>query len=101
MLYKSKTVRDERYLRWIRGLHCITCLTIGEHPLEGSDPHHIPEKGFAAIGLKTSDLRAIPLCHIHHREYHQTGRESFKQKYRLDYEFIINRLNKIWEELNV
>jgi len=100
MLHKSKIVRSREYLDWVRNLPCIVCLSIDKSPPHQSDPHHVPEVGKAAMGMKTSDLRAIPLCHYHHNSYHQIGRESFRLKYDLDYEFIISGLNKIWEEKN-
>lgn len=57
-------------------------------------------KGHGAKGLKCSDLRAIPLCHTHHLEVHQIGRDSFARKHMLDYEIVIEALNKFYEKIN-
>lgn len=90
---KPKTIRDKKYLSFIKSLRCCVC---GFKPM--SDPHHVPEKGHGAKGMKCSDYRAIPLCHLHHTEYHQHGRETFAIKYDLDYEQLIGFLNNHYKE---
>jgi hypothetical protein len=52
MLYE----RDENYLSFIRSLPCLVC------GRPGCDPHHQPEAGHGATGIKTDDYRALPLC---------------------------------------
>lgn len=91
-LQKQKPVRSKKYLDWIKVLPCIICFK------PNAEPHHIPKDGNSGKGTKTDDIRAIPLCHIHHVEYHNNGKQSFAQKYNLNYEYIIERLNKIWEK---
>lgn len=83
---------DEDYEAWIEGLICLICHK--PHP----DPHHVNPKGQGGVATKTSDRRMIPLCNKHHREYHQIGRDSFAEKYAMDYEEIIQRLNRIYDE---
>ena len=100
MLSKPHRERDKKYLEFIRECPCIACLVTTEFNIIECDPHHVNEKGKGGIGTKCSDYRAIPLCHAHHVEVHQVGRDSFADEYGLDYETVISRLNKIWEESN-
>lgn len=67
---------------------------------KGSDAHHVNKKGHGSMSGKADDRRAVPLCNEQHREYHQVGRETFAKKYDLNYEAIIDGLNKLYEEQN-
>mgnify|MGYP005847279859 CR=1 FL=1 len=99
---KPSTPKDKEYIDWIKTLPCIVCLTLSPYMKVSddnqSDPHHIPKKGHAKVGKKASDRRTIPLCHRHHVEVHQKGRETFAKEYSLDYEEVISRLNTVFEE---
>ena len=90
-LFKTPPVRNKKYIEWIRLLPCLICLKTP------SDPHHVPLKGHSGKGTKTDDTRTIPLCHLHHVEYHNSGRDTFSTEHRLDYESTIKRLNTAWE----
>lgn len=94
ILNKRKRVVDKNYLNFIRSLPCLICLSEGR--TSSSEPHHIPEKGNGGVGIKTDDNRAINLCHEHHLEFHQHGRNTFAEKYGIDYEKTILRLNVIY-----
>lgn len=89
---KPTRSKDKAYIEWIRSLNC--CITGSRGP---SDPHHIPKLGESGMGTKTDDRRAIPLRHDVHVEYHNLGRLSFAAKYNLDYEYVIKKLNAIYE----
>jgi archaeosine-15-forming tRNA-guanine transglycosylase len=53
------------------------------------------------MGLKVSDYRTVPFCHLHHSEYHQKGRGSFEAKYNVDLrEEIINALEAYVVEMD-
>jgi hypothetical protein len=81
---RGRTIpKDKKYIAWIKTLPCILTL----NPL--SEPHHIPLKGHASLGMKTDDRRAIPLSHELHQEYHQ---------HEIDYEKVIKTLNRIYAE---
>ena len=101
MLTKPRRIRCKPYIEWIRHIPCIVCSIRAGYFPEGvlSEPHHVPELGNSAMGSKTSDYRAIPLCRTCHQEYHDKGRETFAEKYDLDYEEIIAGLNKIYKEM--
>jgi hypothetical protein len=91
--FKVPTPRDKKYLDFIKWKPCCVC-----RAATPSDPHHIPEEGRGGKGLKCSDYRAIPLCHSHHLEYHNGGKQTFAAKYELDYEELISAYNKWWRE---
>jgi hypothetical protein len=52
--------------------------------------------GHGKMGGKSEDDRLISLCRKHHNEFHSIGRKTFSEKYNLDAEHIIRRLNEIW-----
>ena len=83
-------MKNQKYLDWLKQTICLVCHA------PNPEPHHIPKDGHGAMGMKTDDMRSIPLCHRHHMEYHSTGKHSFAAKYGIDYEDCIERLNKIW-----
>lgn len=98
---KQTTPQSEAYKAWIRALPCLVCLMNRPtmiHEWHSSDPHHVPAVGHAAKGMKASDYRVIPLCGKHHREYHSRGRKTFATTHDIDYEYVIQRLNTIYEE---
>lgn len=74
--WKQTTYRDERYLAFIRSLPCCICR------IKPCDPHHSETGG---LGIKASDLTAIPLCRICHSICHAIGRETFQKKRRVDF----------------
>ena len=89
---KEVRIEDPEYHKWIWTLRCTveSCQKPGE-------PHHVNEKGKGSMGSKTDDTREIPLCHSHHVEIHQAGRDTFASRYNLNYEKEIRRLNKLWQ----
>jgi hypothetical protein len=64
---KDSPVRSRRYLDWVRTLPCCWC---GATPSEAS--HH-PKSGGGSVGMKTCDLRTVPLCRQCHEHFHQRG----------------------------
>jgi len=95
---KEKRIEDPAYIAWIKTISCL----IGKCPVHStqSDPHHVNKKGHGSMASRTDDTRAIPLCNHHHREFHQIGRDSFAKKHSIDYEILIEALNKCWENIN-
>ena len=90
---KPVTIRNKKYIEFIKSLRCCVCGF--KSP---SDPHHVSLEGHGAKGMKCSDDRAIPLCHLHHVEYHNTGRQTFATRYDLDYEKLISYLQRYYED---
>ncbi|MGE3549766.1 MAG: DUF968 domain-containing protein [Geobacter sp.] len=83
---KQQAVRDEGYLNFIRSLPCCRCAAPSP-----SHAHHHPAEGNSSVGMKTSDLRTVPLCWRCHDLVHRHGKRSFWG--RLDVEALISRLN--------
>ena len=90
---KHRAERDEKYLQFVRTLPCAVC----NRPAP-SHAHHHPADGQSSVGLKTSDLRAVPLCGTPvgsrpscHDRVHQQGKKTFWGDF--DVEVLISRLN--------
>lgn len=62
MLPKPQTVRDHKYIKWLRCQPCVICSS------PYTEAHHTTTGG---IGLKGSDHEAVALCHAHHQMIHQ------------------------------
>jgi hypothetical protein len=98
---KPKREENKEYSNWIESLPCITpgCgaeLNVWHNGrLHNSVGHHLQEKGHGGKATKCSDMRRVPLCHTHHTEIH-AGRDSFLEKYNIDGEELIRRLNEIY-----
>lgn len=75
MYSKPKRYENEAYLAFIRQQPCHICRAPGTN-----HPHHVETRGAGG-----SDLRAIPLCPLHHQEIHVVGVQTFAMKYRLEY----------------
>ncbi len=54
--------RSEAHLARVRAMPCCVCSAPAP-----SDPHHFGPRG---MGQKTSDFRVVPLCRVHHDEWH-------------------------------
>ena len=77
---KPQTYRSKKYLSYIRSLACVICDSPGAHA------HHTVTGG---KGLKGSDFKTVPLCIHHHIEVHGTGKDTFQEKYNIDFKDII------------
>src|SRR5262249_35762579 len=62
--------RNRDHLRFVMQQPCLLC---GRKP---SDAHHIRFMQPRALGRKTSDEFAVPLCRSHHRAVHRAGDEK-------------------------
>lgn len=93
-MQKNKPIRDKKYIEFVRSLPCCVC---GYPP--PTDPHHYQQKGQGGTGTKVSDYQAVPLCHHHHVEYHNIGRQSFIIKHEVDFEALMERMNKCYTNL--
>jgi hypothetical protein len=64
-LPKLSLTRDPKYLEHVRGRPCCIC-----GALPPNDAHHFGPRG---MGQKADDRRTVPLCRIHHDEWHTRG----------------------------
>jgi hypothetical protein len=84
---EPRRIRNKEHLRFVGTQPCLIC---GRTP---SDAHHIRFAQLRALGRKVSDEFTVPLCRGHHREVHQTGKESaFWQHLNIDALQIANQL---------
>jgi hypothetical protein len=85
---------DPAYMRWVKKWPCAACGLEG-----GSDPCHTKAIDRGGMGQKTSDRSCIPLCRVHHREFDQGRyRATFCERYRLDIDRLVERLNAIYSD---
>ena len=89
---RKKKCQDSPYKKWIKGLSCV--ISCRPDP----DPHHVNERGHGKMAGKCDDSRLIPLNHEYHVELHNIGRDTFEKKYGLDYELIIETLNRTYTQ---
>jgi DNA recombination protein Rad52 len=68
-LAEPKRLRNPDHLRRLSTLPCIIC---GRKPAHA---HHLTFAQLRAMGSKTSDEYAVPLCALHHRDLHNHGNE--------------------------
>ncbi len=59
---------DERYLSWVRAQECFGGPS---HCGGGMVAHHVTGRGMG--GSKRDDRDTIPMCTLHHSEYHNRG----------------------------
>jgi hypothetical protein len=66
--------RNKEHLRSVAQQACLVCAR------KPSDPHHLQFVQPRALGRKSSDEFAVPLCRIHHRAVHRAGHEHARWK---------------------
>jgi hypothetical protein len=66
---EPRRYRNKEHLRFVTQQPCVLC---GRKP---SDAHHLRFTQPRALGRKSSDEFAVPLCRIHHRAAHRAGDE--------------------------
>lgn len=94
MFQKIARIEDPDFIEWIKSLKCL----VNARHMGQTVHHHVNKKGHGSMGSKTDDRRCIPLCVLHHNEVHQIGAKTFALKYELDYEIVIEALNRLYEE---
>jgi hypothetical protein len=67
---RPKRRRDKAHLIFVASQACLLC---GRQP---SDAHHLRFAQPRSMGMKVGDEFTVPLCRIHHRQVHQTGKEA-------------------------
>jgi hypothetical protein len=81
----------EAYRDWIRQQP--SCVSESTRDVEAC---HTGPHGF---WQKSSGYTCIPLTHNEHMELHRIGPQQFQEKYRIDFEVIIEGLFTEWSEL--
>lgn len=68
LIPKHIAIRDEAYLKTVRGLPCLICGKPGE-------AHHVNHAEARGVSLKVGDNWVVPLCHPCHMTLHHYGNE--------------------------
>ena len=85
-------VRCAAHLKWVRGHDCAIAGR-GDHLCEGKmEAAHVRAGTDAGVGLKPSDIWAIPLCARAHRYQHQVGEGAFGRWFGIDMKTIADGL---------
>jgi len=101
-LPRPVSARSASYLRWIRRFPCLVCALKDEAQASRTESAHV---WASSISLKSSDLTALPLCELHHRDDREgmdkMGREQFALRHNIDLDReIIKSLNRFVAEGN-
>lgn len=87
---KPKRYEDTNYLEFLQGFSC--CVPICSQ--QSGAPHHM-----VSIGARGSDLTAIPICHQHHMELHNSAPSKFSTKYRVNLCHVQTKMLKRYQEI--
>jgi len=90
---KTKAWRDKKYLEYVRQQPCVVC-----GHTENIHAHHIRLASNSGTGMRPGDLWALSLCHLHHLEYHQLGKETFYERHGIDIYRELFTITKAWIE---
>jgi hypothetical protein len=71
MVEKTYRIRDQKHLKFIRSLPCVSC---GFTPSQAA---HIRKGTDGGASLKPSDRFTAPLCHACHNKQHSVGEVTF------------------------
>jgi len=85
---KPKTVRDPKYLKWVRKQPCVIC----QMTFPRAEAHHTETGG---MGMKGSDYATVPLCRFCHDVHDRMGKETFWVGWNL--KSIIEKLRRRYE----
>lgn len=72
---KSSPVRSREYMDFVKEHPCCVCSSSPP-----SDPHHFGPAGTKGMGLKTDDLRTVPLCRGCHDQFHNKAKVGAMSK---------------------
>ena len=90
--FKKPVFQSKKYLDHVRQQPCITC---GYRPVEA---HHVRLACNSGTGIKPGDVWALPLCKLHHLEYHQIGKDTFFERHGIDVYRELFLIVKDWIE---
>ncbi len=92
---KSKAADEHRSLCPCQYVHVIKWQL-----RQRSDAHHVRKGTFAGIARKPPATRTVPLCRALHEEYHRIGYTAFCEKYDIDLEAQLRRINAEYEAVH-
>lgn len=80
------------FIKFVKTFSCAVC---GSYEV---DAHHLDTIGMGGNrkGDNIEDFSCVPLCRVHHSEWHQTGDYKFTDKYHINLWRINYQMNKQW-----
>ena len=76
---QEQKLQSKKYLDYIKEKPCLVCGTMP------CDPHHMDAIGMGGANKNGSkDWTCVPLCRIHHGEYHSYGLNKFETRYNIN-----------------
>ena len=73
-----------KHKRWVRGF-CCAVFEASRGACSGKiEAHHLRTAANSGKSIKPHDANCVPLCALHHAEYHTMGRDSFARQYQID-----------------
>ena len=74
-----------RHRKWLRSHECVVTLSDCNVACSSVvEVSHIRTAANSGTGLKPRDSDAVPMCSLHHRNYHDYGHETWQRVYGLD-----------------
>lgn len=82
MFQKNSAWRNEKYLKFVRGLDCCSCGKPAN--VDGMDAHHVTGMNLGKVmGDKISDCFVLPLCRQCHNQVHANKNLIDQQRHAL------------------
>jgi hypothetical protein len=95
---RKRDQRGRAYLAWLHGLSCALCASYGVRQYTPTEAAHVGRRG---LGQKCSDMEAVPLCAMCHREgaqsHHRIGRR-FEEVHGVDLMRWVQQYNQRFVE---
>tara|TARA_Y100001938_G_C8044404_1_gene408008 strand:+ start:478 stop:768 length:291 start_codon:yes stop_codon:yes gene_type:complete len=84
------------FIKFVKTFSCGLCATV---PV---DAHHLDSVGMGGNRMEViiEDYSCVPLCRVHHQEWHQIGDREFLKKYNLNLWKLNYQMNKLWRKQN-
>lgn len=79
-------VESRGHCQWLRGFDCVVS---GDGCGGVIEIHHVVTRGAGG-----GDDTAVPLCSIHHEEWHKAGRETFDKRYGVN---LLKLAAELWQ----
>ena len=100
---KPSHIRCPAHLKWVRGHECVMAALL-LHFCDGKvEAAHVRSGTDGGVGIKPSDIWAIPLCSRAHRYQHDIGEVAFEKEFDINLREIAEGLarwsphRKKWE----
>ncbi len=93
----ARIYHSKQRVAFVQRLACLACVARGpasELPDYGCENHHTRGGG---TGRKGNFDVIVPLCLVHHHEYHLRGRDTMAAVWDLDWDVEARRVEESWQ----